>query len=898
MSTNTGERSRTQPFTNITNRREQQGYTQDRRTSINSSGGDQKSEGGSVTGGQQSRRAEARKETRIVSPQEFQRRKEKGLCFRCGEPYSPLHKCTFKLLQVALDENELPNEEEMEITAEMEELPLFSISGVTQPQTIEMRGKINNTEVIIMVDSRASHNFVSRKLVLQMGLHIDESISFGVCLGDGTRIQCQGICHGLIVHLGSYTTIVGHLFELGGVDVILGIEWLRTLGKVLVDWNKMDMRFQSEGNTIELKGDPTLQRTMLSFKSLCKVTEIEFSATLISVDRGTNSEEREEQEAWPKEIQDILDRFKLIFDKPLELPPSRSQDHAINIKAGQGPVQVRPYRYAHRQKNEIEKLVAEMLSAGVIQPSTSPYSSPVILVKKKDGSWRFCVDYRALNEVTVADKYPIPVVEELLDELYGSKWFSKLDLRSGYHQIRVRPEDIEKTAFRTHLGHYEFLVMPFGLKNAPATFQALMNDILRPHLRKFALVFFDDILIYSRTVEEHAKHLRLILEILKDNQLYINKKKCGFGLTEIEYLGHVVSGAGVAVDRKKVECVEAWPTPCTIKGLRGFLGLSGYYRKFIRDYGKIAKPLTDLLKKGSFVWNMEAEAAFKALKRNLTTAPVLRLPNFEDEFVVECDASGRGIGAILSQGGHPIAFFSKALGERALSKSTYEKELMALVLAVRHWRPYLLGRKFLVLIDHRALKELLHQKITTPDQQNWIAKLLGYEFQIKYKAGILNGGADALSRCGDTNLGSISVPQWQDFEEIKAAVRRDPALQQVISKLDRGELTNSSYTMSRGILLYKTKVVLPSQSQWVRKIMEEGHCSTEGGHAGAFRTLKRISNSFYWKGMKKDVYQIVAECTVCQRQISGYEACWIATTVEHSRANLGGYFNGFHFWPS
>ncbi|KZV27240.1 peroxidase 64, partial [Dorcoceras hygrometricum] len=345
----------------------------------------------------------------------FQRRKEKGLCFRCGEPYSPLHKCAFKLLQVALVENELTNEEEIEVTTEMDgeieegvnsygtvELPLFSISGVTQPQTMKMRGVINNIEVIVMVDSGASHNFVSRKLIQQLGLQVDETISFGVCLGDGTRVRCQGICHGLMVHLGSYTTtIVGHLFELGGVDVILGIEWLRTLGEVLVDWNKMDMRFQSEGNTIELKGDPTIQRTMLSFKSICKVTEIEFSATLFSVSRRTDSEEREETKAWPREIQGVLDRFKIIFDKPVELPPSRSQDHAINIKAGQGPIQVRPYRYAHRQKNEIERLVAEMLVAGVIQPSTSPYSSPVILVKK-DGSWRFCIDYRALNERTEA----------------------------------------------------------------------------------------------------------------------------------------------------------------------------------------------------------------------------------------------------------------------------------------------------------------------------------------------------------------------------------------------------------------------------------------------------------------------------------------------------------------
>ncbi|KZV19807.1 peroxidase 64 [Dorcoceras hygrometricum] len=637
---------------------------------MDSSGGEQKSEGGSVAGGHQTARAEAKRETRIISPQEFQRRKEKGLCFRCGEAYSPMHKCAFKLLQVAILEEEQLEEgetdeyegvEREQDTGDKEygmlELPLYSISGMTQPQTMKLRGRIQNQEAVVMVDSGASHNFISRKLVEKLGMEIDEAVKFGVCLGDGTKVQCQGLCQGLKIQLGTYIAkITGHLFELGGVDIILGVEWLRTLGEIRLDWNKMRMRFKVEGRRVELKGDPTLQRSMLSLKSIGKVTEIEFAATLMTVERLTTGDGETKTKDYPTAIQEVLNRFRGVLDKPQGLPPRRNQDHTIVIKEGQGPISVRPYRYAHRQKNEIEKLVAEMLSAGIIQPSMSPYSSPVILVKKKDGSWRFCVDYRALNEVTVADKYPIPVVEELLDELHGSVWFSKLDLRAGYHQIRVRPSDVEKTAFRTHLGHYEFLVMPFGLKNAPATFQSTMNDILRPHLRKFVLVFFDDILIYSRDVEEHVKHLQIVFQLLQDNQFFVNEKKCGFGLKEIEYLGHVVSGKGVSVDRKKVESVEAWPTPHNIKGLRGFLGLSGYYRKFIKDYGKIAKPLTDLLKKGTFEWNREATAAFEGLKQKLTTAPVLKLPNFEEEFVVECDASGRGIGAVLAQGGRPIAF--------------------------------------------------------------------------------------------------------------------------------------------------------------------------------------------------------------------------------------------------
>lgn len=284
------------------------------------------------------------------------------------------------------------------------------------------------------------------------------------------------------------------------------------------------------------------------------------------------------------------------------------------------------------------------------------------LKRKKNREWRLCVDYRRLNAHTIKNKFPLPIIEELFEELFGAKWFTTLDLRSGFHQILVNPADQYKTVFQTHSGHYEYKVMPYGLTGAPATFQAVMNHVLAPLLRKCVVVFIDYILIYSKSLKEHIQHVQMVFDLLRQHQFKIRLSKCSFGQQQLKYLGHVISKDGVATDPDKIADVLKWQSPTSVKELRGFLGLAGYYRRFVQNFGNLAKPTTDLLKKGQlFVWTSATEQAFQALKLALTSAPVLALPDFSKTFVVEINASDKGIGVVLQQDGHPIAFVSRAL---------------------------------------------------------------------------------------------------------------------------------------------------------------------------------------------------------------------------------------------
>ncbi|KAL0540386.1 hypothetical protein IC582_024623 [Cucumis melo] len=455
------------------------------------------------------------------------------------------------------------------------------------------------------------------------------------------------------------------------------------------------------------------------------------------------------------------------------LPPPREVDFAIKLELGTAPISRAPYRMAPAELKELKVQLQELLDKGFIRPSVSPWGAPVLFVKKKDGSMRLCIDYRELNKVTVKNCYPLPRIDDLFDQLQGATVFSKIDMRSGYHQLRIRDGDIPKTAFRSRYGHYEFVVMSFGLTNAPAVFMDLMNRVFKDFLDSFVIVFIDDILIYSKTEAEHEEHLHQVLETLRANKLYAKFSKCEFWLRKVTFLGHVVSSEGVSVDPTKIEAVTNWPRPSTVSEIRSFLGLAGYYRRFVEDFSRIASPLTQLTRKGTpFVWSPACESSFQELKQKLVTAPVLTVPDGSGNFVIYSDASKKGLGCVLMQQGKVVAYASRQLKIHEQNYPTHDLELAAVVFALKIWRHYLYGEKIQIYTDHKSLKYFFTQKELNMRQRRWLELVKDYDCEILYHPGKANIVADALSRkvAHSAALITKQTPLLRDFERAEIAV--------------------------------------------------------------------------------------------------------------------------------
>ena len=407
---------------------------------------------------------------------------------------------------------------------------------------------------------------------------------------------------------------------------------------------------------------------------------------------------------------------------------------------------------------ELKIQFQELLEKGFIFPSVSPWRAPVLFVKKKDGTLRLCVDYRQLNKMTVKNKYLLPRIDDLFDQLKGASVFSKIDLRSRYHQLRIKDTDVHRTTFRTRYGHYEFLVMPFGLTNALATFMDLMNHVFQPYVDQFVVVFIDDILVYSKDWENHDTHLRVVLETLRKERLYAKLSKCEFWLREVSFLRHIVSEEGIQVDPKKVEVIIEWKPPRNVTEVRSFLGLASYYRRFVKGFSMTATPMTRLPQKNvKFVWSEKCQASYEKLKAFLTEAPVLTQPNYGKEYVIFSDASLNGLGCVLMQEGKVVAYASRQLKPHENNYPTHDLELAAIVFALKIWRHYLYEEKCFIYTDHKSLKYLPSQRELKLRQRRWMELIKDYDCVIDHHPGKANVVADALSRKSVQTLRALNA---------------------------------------------------------------------------------------------------------------------------------------------
>lgn len=554
--------------------------------------------------------------------------------------------------------------------------------------------------------------------------------------------------------------------------------------------------------------------------------------------------------------------------------------HEIRLKSQQ-PLKQRYYPRNPAIQDIMKREVSQMIAEDIIEPSRSPWSSPVVLIKKPTGKYRFCIDFRRVNEVSIKDAYPLPYISGVLNKLKEANYISTIDLKNGYWQIPLHPDSKPITAFTVPgIGLYQFKVMPFGLHSAPATFQRLLDRIIGPELENKAFAYLDDIIVLGKTFKEHLDLLKDVFRRLRQAGLVLNPEKCQFGKKELRYLGHIVSESGIQTDPEKVQGMVHFPAPKNVRSLRSFLGLISWYRRFIKNFAKISAPLTYLLKKSQrWEWNSEQQIAFETLKGKLQMAPILACPEFNTQFTLQVDASDFGLGAALTQkqGGKEvaIAFASRLLTLQERKFSTTEKECLALVWGIKTFRPYLEGYHFKAITDHQALKWLLSLKEPSGRLGRWILEIQQYDFEICYRKGINNSLADALSRfppTEDSTKTKISIMETNLTAEQHASNSWYDSL------FARTQKENLSTFRIKDDRLYKKitprKAHYDPATVWKlcvseknrTQVLSESHNEPTAGHLGIRKTIARVGQRYYWPRWKTDVWKYVQKCHNCQSQ--------------------------------
>ncbi|WVZ63441.1 hypothetical protein U9M48_013075, partial [Paspalum notatum var. saurae] len=810
-------------------------------------------------------------------------RRDNGLCYHCGEKFHPSHnevcakksKAQVNALIVNDLDKEIPEKVlnqlavEDAIAEEFCNLSLNALAGTEGQGCLKLRAIVNKKVMLLLIDSGSSHSFINFAFVNTVGLSTTAAPIQQVKVANGQILLSDKIVSNLSWWCQGYTLQADmRVLEIGAYDAILGYNWLQQHSPMTCDWAARTLQFSHNNELVTLKGISTTSDSIavISGEQVSKWISGNdvWALALLDLSAGTQTEQL--QKSTPPPVLKLLDHYKDIFENPTTLPAPRVYDHHIPLVPQVVPVNCKPYRYSPLHKTEIERQVTELLQAGLITHSSGPFASPVLLVQKKYGSWRMCVDYRKLNALTIKNRFPMPVIEEILEELGQAKYFTKLDMKSCYHRVRMASQDEYKTAFKTHHGHYQFKVMPFGLTNAPATFQCIMNEVLSPFLWKFVLVFLDDILIYSKSLEDHLKHLSLVLDKLKEHQFYLKHSKCSFGQTSVEYLGHVISMDGVGTDPQKTTAMVNWPRPASMTELRAFLGLTGYYRRFVQHYGHLTKPLTQILRLKQFTWSDTAEKAFINLKQAMVQTPVLALPNFDLPFKIETDACDTGIGAVLMQNGRPVAYLSKAFGPSHSKYSIYEKKFLALIMAVDKWKQYLHYQEFIIRTDHKSLAYLMEQNLHSELQRKAMSRLMVLKFKILYNKGKDNVAADALSRVNHLMLlQAVSTVQPAWIQEVLNSYTIDPKAQTMLTQLALANPNEAGYSLDQGLIKYKDKIWLGNNSAIQTKVISAFHSTPIGGHSGINTTYYKVKNLFAWKGMKTQVEEFIKQCSVCQQ---------------------------------